>query len=182
MSSPELHALLLGEKVEEIYLGIGEWYFTTRPTRIRTLLGSCISVTMWHPRLRIGGMCHYMLPERQSPVADAPLDGRYADEAMIMFDQAFIRHGTRPNDYVAKVFGGGNMFATQDKHKRQGMDIGQRNIETVHRLLAQRRIPIVAEHLGGEGHRRLIFDVHNGDAWIAFHGNGITSQAMAGTS
>jgi len=177
MSSPELRSLLLGEKMEEVYLGIGEWHFATRPTRIRTLLGSCVSVTLWHPHLRIGGMCHYMLPERQSPDENAPLDGRYADEAMKLFDRAFIRHGTRASEYAAKVFGGGNMFANLDQSKRKSMDIGQRNIETVHRLLEQRRIPIVAEHLGGDGHRRLIFDVHSGDAWIAFHGHKIVTPA-----
>lgn len=177
MSNPELRSVLLGEKVEEKYLGIGEWYFATRPTRIRTLLGSCVSVTLWHPRLHIGGMCHYMLPERQGCTTGMPLDGRYADEAMMMFDQAFIRHGTRASDYIAKVFGGGNMFASSGRKQHKGMDIGQRNIETVHQLLEQRRIPIVAEHLGGDGHRRLIFDVHNGDAWIAFHGNNIVTPS-----
>lgn len=176
MLSREPLSLLPDGKVEEKYLGIGEWYFATHPARIRTLLGSCVSVTLWHPRLRIGGMCHYMLPGRQGGKTGQPLDGRYADEAMMMFDQAFTRHGTRAGDYIAKVFGGGNMFATTNKPLRQSMDIGQRNIETVHQLLKQRGIPVIAEHLGGDGHRRLIFDIHSGDAWIAFHGNNIVTK------
>ena len=50
--------------VIEIFLQPGDFYFGDRDTRIRTLLGSCVSITMWHPRLHVGGMCHFMLPER----------------------------------------------------------------------------------------------------------------------
>ncbi|MBL8511280.1 MAG: chemotaxis protein CheD, partial [Betaproteobacteria bacterium] len=50
--------------VMDIFLQPGEFYFGDADTRIRTLLGSCVSITMWHPTRRIGGMCHYMLPTR----------------------------------------------------------------------------------------------------------------------
>ena len=40
----------------EIFLHPGEFYFGDRHTRIRTLLGSCVSIILWHPRLLIGGM------------------------------------------------------------------------------------------------------------------------------
>jgi len=40
----------------EIALQAGELHFGNRNTRIRTLLGSCISITAWHPQLPIGGM------------------------------------------------------------------------------------------------------------------------------
>ncbi len=35
----------------EIFLQPGEFYFGEEKTRIRTLLGSCVAVTLWHPRL-----------------------------------------------------------------------------------------------------------------------------------
>jgi chemotaxis protein CheD len=64
-----------------VFLHPGEFYFGGGPTRIATLLGSCVSITVWHPRLLVGGMCHYMLPNRQRP-PQAALCGRYGDEAM----------------------------------------------------------------------------------------------------
>lgn len=159
--------------VKDVYLGIGDFHFACTPTRIRTLLGSCVSITLWHPALRIGGMCHYMLPERQRPAqpGEPQPDGRYADEAMTLFDQAFAQYGTLARDYRAKVFGGGNMFATLGEGSNS-LAIGQRNIDTARRLLARRHIPIVAEHLGGDGHRKLIFDVGSGDAWMSFQDGG----------
>ena len=69
--------------IVDIFLQPGEWYFGGRDTRIRTLLGSCIAITLWHPRLQVGGMCHFLLPSRSSLHPPAtPLDGRYGDEAV----------------------------------------------------------------------------------------------------
>lgn len=68
--------------VVEIFLQPGESYFGDKNTRIRTLLGSCVSITLWHPHLLIGGMCHYLLPDRGGKSSTGELDGRYADEAI----------------------------------------------------------------------------------------------------
>ena len=48
----------------EIFLNPGEYAFGTELDRIRTILGSCVAVTFWHPGLRLGAMCHYLLPAR----------------------------------------------------------------------------------------------------------------------
>jgi len=48
----------------EIFLGPGDLFFGDRDTRIRTLLGSCVAVTLWHPRAKLGGMCHFVVPTR----------------------------------------------------------------------------------------------------------------------
>jgi chemotaxis protein CheD len=150
----------------ERYLGMGEFHFAGGPLRLRTLLGSCVSIVLWHPGRGLGGMCHYMLPERQHPKGEAP-DGRYGEEAMALFDLAFARYRSRAADYRAKVFGGGNMFSKQQT-EGSTLDIGRRNIDTAHRLLAERGIPVVAEHLGGCGHRKLVFDVQSGKVWLLF--------------
>jgi chemotaxis protein CheD len=78
----------------EIVLQPGDWHFGDENTRIRTVLGTCVSVVLWHPALRIGGMCHYMLPGR-SPHTGGELDGRYADDAFrLMLYETRLR-GTR---------------------------------------------------------------------------------------
>ncbi len=50
------------EDVETVVLRPGDFHFGGGHTRISTLLGSCVSITLWHPRRLIGGMCHYMMP------------------------------------------------------------------------------------------------------------------------
>ena len=47
--------------VIEVFLQPGELYFGDRYTRLRTLLGSCVSIVLWHREALLGGMCHYML-------------------------------------------------------------------------------------------------------------------------
>ena len=50
--------------VIEIYLQPGELWFGDANTRIRTILGSCVAITLWHPHRRIDGMCRYMSQSR----------------------------------------------------------------------------------------------------------------------
>ena len=151
------------EAVETVVLSPGDFHFGSGKTRISTLLGSCVSITLWHPRKHIGGMCHYMMTERNRP-PESPLDGRYATEAFELFLQHVEQANTRPSEYQAKLFGGANMF----KSAKGGMDIGARNIECAHRLLASKHIALIAEHVAGSGRRKLHFDIWSGDVWLAF--------------
>ncbi|QEL65892.1 chemotaxis protein [Oryzomicrobium terrae] len=153
------------QPLTEVFLNPGEFHFGGGRTRIRTLLGSCVAISLWHPQRHIGGLCHYMLPSRSGKPVTPP-DGRYADEALALFDAAIRRAGCRPEEFVAKVFGGGNMFPGREA--KAGLEVGMRNIEQAEALLKARRIPILARHLGGDGHRKLVFDLWSGDAWLAF--------------
>jgi chemotaxis protein CheD len=147
----------------EIFLHQGEVYFGDRDTRIRTVLGSCVAITMWHPDLLFGGMCHYMLPSRRR-TTNEPLDGKYADEALELMFTEIKRNSTRPNEYQIKLFGGGNMFPASNKLREH--HVGLKNVEAGRELLARHGLKIHAEHLGGNGHRNLIFDVWNGHVWM----------------
>lgn len=151
-------------EIREIFLNPGEFHFGAGRTRISTLLGSCVSITLWHPRRKIGGMCHYMLTERKHPNG-MPLDGRFGSEAFALFLQQVEAAGTQPGEYQAKLFGGANMLSSANG---ETMDIGPRNIEYGRQLLASRHIALVVEHVGGSGRRKLHFDLWSGDVWLAF--------------
>lgn len=152
------------DRVMEIFLQPGEFYFGDRDTRIRTILGSCIAVVLWHPRLLIGGMCHYMLPGTRKQRRPGELDGKYADDAMLMFMQELAQSGTQPKDYEVKMFGGGNQFPGKDC--TAAMSVPDRNVETGHQLLAYHGFTLKAEDQGGTGHRNVVFDVWSGNAWV----------------
>ncbi|WP_446812211.1 chemotaxis protein CheD (plasmid) [Methylomonas sp. 2BW1-5-20] len=155
----------------DIFLQPGEFYFGDRETRIRTLLGSCVAITLWHPRLRIGGMCHYLLPMRRgkSERAEQP-DGRYAEEAMILFLRELDLSASWPADYEVKMFGGGNQFPSTilsvAQEKTSLISVSDNNIHFGRGLLKRHGFRLIAEHLGGNGHRKLVFDVWSGHVWI----------------
>lgn len=152
------------DAIQEVFLNPGGFHFGGADTRIVTLLGSCVSITLWHPRLRVGGMCHFMLPSRGAIPEGASYDGRYGDEAMKLFTGNIMRVGAEPEEFQAKLFGGANMFA--DICQRNEANVGARNIEMGLLQLERYGIPLLAKHLGGEGHRKLMFDVWSGDVWL----------------
>lgn len=156
------------EQRHSVLLEPGEFHFGGGHRRISTLLGSCVSITLWHPRKHIGGMCHYMLTERNAQNArpsNAPFDGRYASEAFALFLQNVEAAGTRPGEYQAKLFGGANMFSG---NKSSSLEIGARNIDYGRKLLASKNITLMAEHVGGSGRRKLHFELWNGHVWLSF--------------
>lgn len=141
--------------VIEVFLQPGELYFGDRHTRIRTLLGSCVSLVLWHPHELIGGMCHYMLPSRR--YRGQQLDGRYADEALYLLLKEIQASGTQAADYRISLLGGGNMFGALNQQ-----NIGEANVAAGLQLLAAHGLQCHARHAGGEGYRNLIFDIWSG--------------------
>jgi chemotaxis protein CheD len=165
---------------ELVYLRAGDFYFGSGSVRIKTLLGTCIAITMWHPLKRIGGMCHYLLPTRGSvPRGASSGAGLYADEVLPLFMDALAHHRTQPAEYQVKVFGGGNMFPGRTGYgcdARQPCSdarrdvcplVGCHNVSSAHRLLAAGGFHITSKDLGGHGSRSLIFDLDDGTLWVS---------------
>ena len=148
----------------KVFLNPGEFLFGEQGTHIHTLLGSCIAITLWHPDLQIGGMCHFVLPERTSadPETSIPPCGRYGDEAMELFERAAELHGTHLSDYHGKIFGGADMFGTNSEEEL----VGCKNAEKAMNMLRLRNVDIQVAHVGESGSRRVVLDVSSGDVWV----------------
>lgn len=122
---------------------------------ISTLLGSCIAVCLWDPRLRHGGMNHYMLPLWHGKGLPTPKFGNIAIERLI---QAVGALGSRKEDLVAKVFGG----AAVVNHGSGLFPIGIRNAQLAEEALAAHSIPIVAKQVGGQRAMKIDFNTREG--------------------
>ena len=146
--------------VREVYLKPGDFCFGEGKLRISTVLGSCVSITLWHPMLGHGGMCHYMLPSRNQPRGNLALDGKYGDEAMELFMLELNKRRTVPAQYQVNLYGGANMF---NEPAPKGLDIGQQNIEMAYRLLDEYGFTLTYNHLGSFGRRKIAFDVWSGE-------------------
>ena len=146
----------------EVFLQPGEHFVGDASYRIRTLLGSCVSITLWHPVHRVGAMSHFLLPSRNTP-AGGVLDGRYGEEVMSIMLRELDSIDVKPSQCVGKIFGGGNMFPGQTR--TDARNVGIKNGEAARELLLAHRIPIVSESLFGVGHRQIIFDISTGDVW-----------------
>lgn len=152
----------------DIFLQPGELFVADAGFQIRTILGSCVSITLWHPLARVGGLSHFLLPTRGGAALPHELDGRYGDEALALMFKDLKAAGVNPGQCEAKIFGGGNMFPG-NQHARGrhaiALAVGKRNGEAARELLRLHNIAVVSESLFGIGHRQIIFDVRNGDVW-----------------
>ena len=159
-STGECKVPVSADVLREVYLRPGDFCFGEGKLRITTLLGSCVSIVLWHPLLAHGGMCHYMLPSRKQLRGNLHPDGKYGEEAMELFLFELRKRHTLPAQYQVNIYGGGNMF---DEQASTGMEIGKQNIAMAYRLLDECGFSIAHEHLGSFGHRKIEFDVWSGE-------------------
>ena len=122
---------------------------------ITTVLGSCIAVCLWDPRLKVGGMNHYKLPLWNGDGLPSP---KFGNIAIIKLIEKMLEMGSSKRDLKAKVFGGGAVIRSSSGF----LNVGERNIELAKELLAQERIPIVASDVGGEQSRKILFNTWDG--------------------
>ncbi len=155
----------------DVFLQPGEYFVGDASNRIRTVLGSCVSVTLWNPLLRVGAMSHFLLATRgdMRDVADVhglelqQLDARYGDEALRLMLHELARKNVVAAQCQAKIFGGGNMFPAL--LQSASVPVGRRNGEAARSLLQAHGIEVVCESLFGAGHRQIAFDVDSGNVW-----------------
>ncbi len=146
-----------------ITLNPGDFYFGSCGSKVKTILGSCVAITMWNPQKRQGGMCHFLLPSHTEANQDG-LSGKYADHAVALFIQDIDRTKTTPQDYQVKVFGGGKMFPQLGRPNE--FSVGDRNIVAAKDLLKRHGFQVHSEHTGEAGHRQVMLDLATGQTFV----------------
>ena len=145
--------------MSQIYLLPGEFYFGDEYRVIKTLLGSCVAITMWSSCLKVGGMCHYKLPRRLIG-SGSGLDGNFGEEAVLLFLRNMKIYNLRPEDMTVGVFGAANMFSSVVKSDERS--IGVQNIKLAHQLMKKYGFNVSYESLGGNVSRKVLLDISNG--------------------
>jgi chemotaxis protein CheD len=155
-----------------VSVAIGQWAVAAAPCRIQTLLGSCVGVVLYHRAAKLGGVAHIVLP-RAPGNADHP--GKYADTAIpgLIAEMSRRLGGNLRERLTAKLAGGASMFPVDSSiMENSQLNIGQRNQETIERILGELSIPILGRDLGGNFGRRLILDTVSGNVIIKVPGGG----------
>jgi chemotaxis protein CheD len=147
-------------------IGIGEYRVGTAPM-VTIGLGSCICLVLYDRDRRVGAMVHIMLPESTGRT-DRP--GKYADTAIPLLLAELAAAGCRKESLVAKMAGGACMF----EYFGTALNIGKRNADRIRALLAEQRIALVAEEVGGKVGRSVTF--------LPSDGGRVIVRVAAGTS
>jgi chemotaxis protein CheD len=143
---------------EKVFLLPGQWYFGATGATVKTLLGSCIAITLWHPKRGLGGMCHFLLPTRPR-APQGVLDGRFGDEALMLLASEIKRSGTKTQDYEVHLYGGADTMPDQAKVK---FNIGERNVEKAWELIDHYGFQLQCVDVGGSEPRNVTIDLTNG--------------------
>ncbi|HIE96096.1 MAG TPA: chemotaxis protein CheD [Fuerstia sp.] len=142
-------------------VGMSQIVFLEQPETAHSVFGSCIALTLFHARMKLGAIAHIVLP-RSSGREGQP--GKFADTAIPYMLTQLTARGARGSGLVPKLCGGASMFGGGP------IQIGEENVTAVEALLKEARIPIVGRHLGGKKGRRVTFDCATGDATIEIVG------------
>jgi chemotaxis protein CheD len=134
----------------------GEYYVSADDLVVMTVLGSCIAACIWDPRVRVGGMNHFMLPEGGSDSG-----GRYGSYAMELLINELMKQGARRETMQAKVFGGGAVMSSFTT-----MNVGERNTKFVLDYLQTERIAVVSKDVLDVHPRKVCFFPATGKAMV----------------
>ncbi len=140
----------------------GQLHFGRTAASMRTLLGSCVAITLWHPQKRFGGMCHFLLPSRKREPAMA-LEGRFGDEAVELMVKALMQMGTQAHEYTAHLYGGADTMPTGAKVK---LNIGERNIEQGWSLIDKYGFSLDGVDVGDNVPRTVVLDCTAGEVQV----------------
>ncbi len=153
------HWQVPAQRGDHLTLMPGQMHFGANAATLRTLLGSCLSVTLWHPQRKFGGMCHFLLPTR-TRAAHEPLDGRYGDEALETMVKLLHATGTDPKDYQAHLYGGAD---TMPEGTALKFNVGERNIEQGFNLVDRYGFQIQGVDVGEDVPRTVVLNLHPGE-------------------
>ena len=106
---------LYDTKLPNFYLKPGQVYIAETPTLVSTVLGSCISVTMFSSRFRIGAISHGMLPlckSMNSCAGECHESFKYVDCSIQRMIKMFNTYGIKSGEIEVKLFGGADVLGS----------------------------------------------------------------------
>ena len=128
-------------------------------------LGSCIGICLYDQKIKLAALIHIMLPLNMEPGRKNTM--KYADTGIRETLKMMEAKGASRSRITAKIAGGAKMFEVSGGNLG---NIGQRNIESVHTILKQEGLRLIAEDVGGKVARTLLFDVASGQGCIRSYG------------
>jgi len=156
----------------ETMVRMGELAISNTPGEVLVSLGlgSCIGLAVVDKRAGVAGLAHIVLPATSGAPRPGSLN-KFADHAVPALVDGMVERGASRVFMQAALVGGASMFAGA------GLEVGSRNADAVRELVASRRVPVVAEAVGGSRGRTVKVDVTNGTVSVREAGG--TEEVLA---
>lgn len=150
---------------QSVYIHPGEAYFSSKPIVVSTILGSCLSITMFSSKLKFAGISHCVLPNNKDCNSDCNnciTPFRYVDCTIV---QMLKKFKIQSNDIEVKIFGGADVLKNSSKKGRIST-VGRQNIKMAKETLEKNNIYISSFDVGGEFGRKIYFLTETGEVFL----------------
>lgn len=143
-------------------LNPGELVVADKPYLITTVLGSCVSITVFSSERQIGIINHALLPNAPHDCAISEIF-RYVDTSFNYILKKAEKLGIATDSLDIKLFGGANMM-------QSGVDgaikVGANNIKTAVSLINKKGLQLQAKDVGGRYGRKVMFNTLTGEVLV----------------
>ena len=164
---------------KKTFLQIGKLIIAKQPTKIWTVLGSCVAVIIYSKHKKIGAMCHAQLPVRdwhgEPCSANCPNachvkvaadnDLRFVSCAVNYMVKKLNSMGIKNSELHTAIIGGSNAFNIFN----DGKSVGQKNAEKAIQMLKDYRLRIIKIDTGGRRGRKVTFNSSTGEIKVVLH-------------
>ena len=143
----------------DVVVGIADMKVSADPeaTLITCSLGSCIGVVVYDPKVRAGGILHYMLPEAAEPDKAKDNPFMFANTGIPLLFKSCYELGAKKARMIVKVAGGSQIMKATE-----AFSIGQRNHGALRKIFFRNKVMIDAEDVGGSVARTMRFSIGTG--------------------
>ena len=160
---------LKNSDIPHVFLHTGDAFIGVRPAIVSTVLGSCVSISMFSSQLKQGAICHAFLPSRKEIDPDKQESVqicRYVDTAIDYLLECMTRIGANQSRLEVKIFGGSSGLTASHVRAPNFFSVGERNVKTALRCLTEKGLHPKAMDVGGNVGRKILFATHSGDIWL----------------
>lgn len=152
------------------FLKPADFYMTTEQMVIKTVLGSCVTLTMFSPQTGVSAACHAVLPSCRD--CSCPSDvclNKYKFVKCVIPEmlKRFKKMGVDPGDIEIKMFGGADMIMVRKGSRSwDNQRVGRQNIVMARDVARENNLIIKKSDVGGTLGRKLYFDTESGEVWL----------------
>jgi chemotaxis protein CheD len=154
------------DRLPALYLRPGDWFVGKKLGLVRTILGSCVAVTMFHWPTRHAAICHAVMPvcvEKRHCGGFCENSSKYAGCIVHNMVEAFAQQGLHSRDIEVKLFGGADGLTNGNLNSS---GVGRRNIEEAMKAIQNARLTLKLSDVGGFQGRKLFFDTNTGEVLL----------------
>jgi chemotaxis protein CheD len=155
-------------KLPVVNLKPAEMCFTDHPTLVVTVLGSCLSVTMYNRRKKLGGICHSLLPRCPDKMTCPKGCGKvfkYVDCSIRHMVRLFDRRNVKRSEIEVKCFGAADMFSRKIETPST-VSVGRQNVQTAEDVILSEGLRILKSDVGGRMGRKILFYTDTGEVFL----------------